>query len=276
MVKALSLEHQPSENGAVTLCWSMMIGLGLGVAFFSWLHHFFPQVFEVPVNPVGLPFSSFPEKLLKDLGIIFFSALLFAHSLRSYGLYRSTMFFLGSFIFTGLQESIWILLGRIEVVAPTYYFTKGIFWFFETPVSACLGWYCLAYSWTYVAGYLLPSRTILARAALAGFLAMNLDLWADPLATHSKSRHWIWLSGEHLRIFNIPLTNFVGWFLLIFVFALLVEQIPAWLKKYGTEKSTLIFLGWCLAADVVLLFGIGSIRRLLGFLPITNLTWWGI
>ena len=167
------------DESPTFLCWSMLSVLGLAVAFFSFVHHFYPGILNVPENQ-ALPFSSFAEKLTKDLGIILFAVLIFLHSLRVHGFFNSTMFFMGSFIFTGLQESIWILLGRFGVVAPTYYFTKGIFWFFETPVSACIGWYCLAYSLTWVSGYLLPGRTIVARGALAGFLAMNFDLWGDP------------------------------------------------------------------------------------------------
>ena len=268
--------NPPIREGGETLSWVMLAVLGLLIAFFTLLHHSYPQVFKVPVNR-DLPFSSFPEMLLIDLGTAFLAAFCFFHSLRAYGFYRSSIFVIGSFIFTGLQESIWILLGRFEVVGPSYYFTKAIFWFFETPaLFTCLGWYYLAYSTTYTAGYLLPHRSIWPRAVLAGLLAVNFDLWGDPLATHSKTLNWIWLSEEHLRIFSIPFTNFVGWFLLIFVFALFWERVPGLVQKHGTGKSALFFLSWCLVADVAILGLLGGIRWALSFIPFTNLTWWGI
>jgi hypothetical protein len=272
---ALLREPELKESAGRGLSWLMLSLLAVSVAFFAILHHYYPQVFRVP-DTRGFPFSSFPEVLLKELGTVFFAGLLFIHSLRVYGFFRTTMFFMGSFIFTGLQESIWILLGRFGIVEPTYYFTKGLFWFFETPMTACLGWYYLAYSTVYVAGYLLPGRSITGRAAMAGFLAMNFDLWADPLSTHQMTSHWVWLSDEHLRIFSIPFTNFVGWFLLIFVFAILFERIPGLVKKYGPGKCTLIFFSWLIAADVLILAFIWLIRRALSFIPYTNLTWWGI
>lgn len=263
------------DRFSVRLSVVMMALLGVLVIFFAALHHFYPQVFNVPRHE-GLPFSSFPEVLAKELGTMFFAGLLFIHSLRVHGFYRTTMFFMGSFIFTGLQESIWILLGRFGVVGPTYYFTKGLFWFFETPFTACLGWFFIAYSATYAAGYLLPGRKIIWRAALAGFMCMNFDLWGDPLSTHPRTTHWIWLSEEHLRIFSIPFTNFVGWFLLIFVFALLYERIPGLMKRHGFGKCTLIFFSWLITADVLILAFLAAIRWGLSFLPVTNLTWWGI
>lgn len=275
MTDSIVQEGKAKDDGGTALSWSMMVVLGIVVVFFALLHHFYPQVFRVP-DTRGFPFSSFPEVLLKEIGTAFFAGLLFVHSLRVYGLFRTTMFFMGSFIFTGLQESIWILLGRFGVVGPTYYFTKGLFWFFETPFTACLGWYCIAYSTTYVAGYLLPGRRILARAALAGLMAMNFDLWADPLSTHARTMHWVWLSQEHLRIFSIPFTNFVGWFLLIFVFALLFERIPDLTRKHGPGRCTLIFFSWLLVADVLILAFLAAIRWGLSFIPVTNLTWWGI
>jgi len=252
-----------------------MAGLGLATLVFSLLHHFLPEVFNVPENR-GVPLSSYPEMLAKDLMTVFFAALCFLHSLRALGWFRTTLFFMGSFVFTGLQESVWILFGRFELVGASYYFPKGIFWFFETPVSACLGWYYLAYSTMLVAGYLLRSSSILGRAALAGALAVDFDLWIDPLATQPETMNWVWLSKEPLRIFSIPSTNFAGWFLLIFVFAILFERVPDLLKKHGAGKCALIFFGWLLLADVALLFTLMGLRRLISFLPATNLTIGGI
>ena len=275
MTDSILQEGKAGDEAGAALSWTMMVVLGISVIFFAVLHHFFPQVFNVPRHE-GLPFSSFPEILVKELGAIFLAGLLFVHSLRVYGLFQTTMFFMGSFIFTGLQESIWILLGRFGVVGPTYYFTKGLLWFFETPFTACLGWYYIAYSTTYVAGYLLPGRRILARAALAGLMGMNFDLWADPLSTHPKTMHWVWLSQEHLQIFSIPFTNFLGWFLLIFIFALLFERIPHLTSKHGAGKCAMIFFSWLLMADVLILAFLAGIRWGLSFIPPTNLTWWGI
>jgi hypothetical protein len=270
-----NLVGQFNEPGA-GLSRIMLAVLGLLIVFFTLVHHFFPQVFNVPENR-GVPFSGLPEMLFIDIGTTSLGVLCFAHSLRIYGLYRSTMFLIGSFVFTGLQESIWIILGRFEVVGPSYYFTKAVFWFFETPaLFTCLGWYYLAYSTTSIAGNLLPGRSILPRAFLAGLLALNYDLCGDPIATHPANMNWIWLSQEHLRVFSIPFTNFVAWFLLIFVFALLFERIPGLVRKHGTGKSALIFFAWLLVADVLILAFLAGLRWLISFMPYTNLTWWGI
>ena len=48
----------------------------------------------------------------------------------------------------------------------------------------------------------------------AGLFAVCLDLLEDPLAHHNS--WWIWpQSAQKIYLFNVPLTNYVGWFLVI-------------------------------------------------------------
>lgn len=69
-----------------------------------------------------------------------------------------------------------------------------------------------------------PNWSILKQAALGSFLAMDLDLMMDPIAV--RKLYWQWLTGmpgdpfhfPQLCIFGVPFSNFLGWFLLIFIF----------------------------------------------------------
>lgn len=261
--------------------------------FFTVLHHGFPQVLDVPSNR-GLYLSSYPAMFAMDLGVIAMSWLCFRHAWRRRGLFAAAVFLGGSFVFTGVEESMWILLGRFALGAPkvipaaagggmvangTYYFTKGFFWFLETPVTACFGWFFLAYSVVYMADHLIPSASIIARAALGGFLAVNVDFWVDPVQTHPHYTSWVWakLPGG-LLLFGIPLTNFIGWFLLIFLFAIVFDRLPAMTKKHGPARAVLRFYGLLMAMEIgILIFFMvyGAVEQTV-FPKAINLTLWGI
>jgi len=51
----------------------------------------------------------------------------------------------------------------------------------------------------------------------------------------------------------VPISNFVGWFLLIFLFAILWEWMPALVRKWGRAKATIAFFGIVLITDVAML-----------------------
>jgi len=248
-----------------------------------------PRPIKISVPPDGallkaaLPGSSYGAMFLLDLIPIALAWLCFHHAWRRLGIYRAMLFLGGSFVFTGLEESMWILLGRFQEqlqalggaaaqeaalgaraheVTGTYYFTKGFFWFLETPLLACLGWFFVAYSCVYVADILLPKAKIIWRATLGGLLAVNLDLWLDPVQTHWAFLSWIWGEGDMIQIFSIPFSNFAGWFLLIFLFAIVFDKVPAMISRWGPVKTAFIFYSILFALEIgILLFFIvyGSI-----------------
>ncbi len=291
---SIAEQPDPAERRVV---WILVIGLLISTAFFTVLHHGFPQALNVPSNE-GVPYTDYPSMFILDLIPIGLAWLCFHHAWRRLGLYRAMLFLGGSFAFTGLEESMWILLGRysqeIQVALPfaqeaalgestqevsgTYYFTRGFFWFIETPVMACLGWFFVAYSCIYVARLLMPRARILGRAAVGGLLALNLDLWIDPVQTHEALISWVWAEQDPISIFSIPLSNFMGWFLLIFLFALVFERLPNMVKRWGPAKAAAYFYGILLALEIgILLFFViyGSIAVRLIPEPV-NLTIWGI
>jgi hypothetical protein len=236
------------------------------------------KVQEIPAGTVlrvSIPGSDYLTMFILDLIPIGLAWLCFHHGWRRLGMYRAMLFLGGSFVFTGLEESMWILLGRYTEqlralsgskelqdallteaaadVQGTYYFTKGFFWFLETPVLACLGWFFVAYSCVYVAELLLPRRSLTLRAGLGGLLAMNLDLWLDPVQTSNTFLSWIWAKGDRIEIFSIPLSNFMGWFLLIFLFALVFDRVPAMVRRWGPAKAALYFYSILFALEIGIL-----------------------
>ncbi|MBN1613324.1 MAG: carotenoid biosynthesis protein [Deltaproteobacteria bacterium] len=273
------------------LTYAVYVLLLLVIIFSTYLHHFQPQVFSVPDNKnieawqrpsfeqttihdrmtaeekertrlVGIPMAGDMSYLItNELIMLLLSWWCFRHARKHYGFWMASCFFIGSFVFTGLEESAWILSGRYlggtMSLAPggtiygTYWFTKGFGWFVETPVSACLGWFIYAYSCVWIAGRVFPKLSLLTRATVGGLTAMLIDMWQDPVLTSPELMNWVWGKADWLLIFGIPLYNFVGWFLLIFLFAIFWEKLPQIVRKYGQHQATIIFLLVCTVGSVI-------------------------
>ncbi len=111
-----------------------------------------------------------------------------------------------------------------------------------TPVSWWLILYC-AYNTTNlivgglgkIAGKgLRLSLAVLLMAGLDGLMAMNLDMLFDPIMVCPERKRWVWeFSGSY---FNIPIQNFLGWFLVGFTISLLI-------RLYDIRTGRTVFLG---------------------------------
>ena len=83
----------------------------VSVAISTVVHHLFPSVLDVP-SLEGIPMSSMPQMFILDLLTIGMGWLCFRHAWKRLGLFMALAFLGGSFIYTGIEESMWILLGR--------------------------------------------------------------------------------------------------------------------------------------------------------------------
>jgi uncharacterized membrane protein len=242
----------------------------------------------------GIPLSDYPAMFIMDSFTIVLSWLCFRHAWKRWGLFFAVAFLCGSFVYTGIEESMWILIGRfgmnIKTAIPgasdvasvtngTYYFTRGFFWFIETPLTACVGWFFLAYSCMYISELVFENGSRVWKAFIAGFIAMDIDLWLDPIQTHPKFVSWIWADQPGgLWVFSIPVTNFIGWFFLIFIFALVFDRLPEMIKKRGDVAALLRFYAILAAIELAILvffFVYGALEQTL-ISPKYNLTIWGI
>jgi len=282
----------PADKDEARVLTYAVYGLLLLVIMIStYLHHYQPQVLSVPSNMnlaawqapafeqttihdrmtvqerqqvqrAGIPMAkSTADLVVNELIMILLGWWCFRHARKHYGFWMASCFFIGSFVFTGLEESAWILTGRFlggtvslppgGTIYGTYWFTKGILWFVETPVNACLGWFVYAYSCVWIAGRVLPKMSLLTRATVGGLIAMGIDLWQDPVQTSPELVNWVWGKGDFLLFFGIPFYNFVGWFLLIFLFAIFWERLPEIAEKWGQRRAMAIFLSVSTVSSVI-------------------------
>jgi len=296
MARSLSSAYAPPDHSFdkrfACIAYSLVIIIML---FSTYIHHFQPQILRVPSNTdiSSWHYPPFQDTYLYDrmteserqkflaegvpngddmwyqFGIDIFTAflalLVLLHSLKHCGFWMSTCFLIGSFVFTGLEESMFILLGRFlpagvvnafgQPVTGTYWFTKGGLWFFECPFMACIGWYVMAYSCVLTAGTVFPKRGLLWRAFVGGMIAMTFDLWADPVVTSPEIVAWVWPKGGHWIIFGIPDTNFVGWFNLIFLFAIFWEMLPKLQARWGRARASVYFMLLLIATELAIAVG---------------------
>ncbi|MHA1292740.1 MAG: carotenoid biosynthesis protein [Promethearchaeota archaeon] len=233
------------------------IPLILIIIFSTILHHVYPGILQVP-NTRG-PY--FMKNILLDLILVDVAGIIVAlfvcyHGAKSDGLFKITCFVYGSIIFTGLEECYWILSGRFNLNPfGTYYFTRGGCWFLEIPLFTCLGWFVLAWCCVYISKIIFPNSNYIFHAFLGAIMAVSLDFFIDPVMVNLGSASvysdsvgmWVWLTDPDTSflIFSIPFFNFLGWFLVIFLFALLYGFTlnDDKIIKRGKTKSALLFFG---------------------------------
>jgi uncharacterized membrane protein len=164
--------------------------------------------------------------VVAELGFAIFGTAVFYAGARRFGVWRTTVFFLGSILWTGPLENFAVLRG-----AYTYYGYVGrllpnypgyLMWLGLLPFWIVLGWFVFAMSGFLIFhDVLLTKKRALIQACASALFAVNIDLMMDPVA--SSNSLWIWLTGS-FRIYGVPLFNFIGWFLLIFLYDLIAQH----------------------------------------------------
>lgn len=226
------------------------------IAFTTILHHIFPQILQVPnvrgpytIKPLWLDLFYF------DSITIILSIIIIYHGIKTHGKFKTICFFYGSIVFAGLEECLWILSGRYNLIPfKTYFFTRGGLWFLEIPLSVCLMWFIIVWCCLYIAEIIFPNKKFLFHAFIAGIFAVSLDLFIDPMMVNygavsmfsDSEGMWVWLSNpsKTFMIFSIPFFNFLGWFFVIFglswLYGYFLEDQK--IEERGKKKSLLFFI----------------------------------
>ncbi|MHA1150301.1 MAG: carotenoid biosynthesis protein [Promethearchaeota archaeon] len=159
------------------------------------------------------------------------AVLVWIHGIKFRGIYKMLLLFCASIIIGGGMENINSIFGG-------YYYPGSLLtWYWgHCPFDIILGWFVIIYCCSYFSHILIGKGegsfpllgigtvyengidkhftflTIL-RAALAGIIAVNLDMFIDPVAV--ENGWWIW-TVPSLYIQGVPIANYLGWFFLIF------------------------------------------------------------
>ncbi len=162
--------------------------------------------------------------IIAELGAFLIAGLVFYGLKKRYGWTVASFFLLGSILWTTPLETLGISTGSYTYSAfagslfpgyPGYFVWIGI-----VPLWIEMGWFIVsASSFVVFHDVLLPRSRAVAAALFAGLFAVDLDLMIDPVA--SSNRLWVWL-GPSLSFMGIPLYNYVGWFLMIFLYDIII------------------------------------------------------
>jgi putative membrane protein len=193
--------------------------------FTTWYSLLAPR-FDLPKIPNILYISSFAS--------FGFSLL---HAGKREGWKRAFFFLFLVFVISILFESVGVMTGR--VYGHYHYSDKlGYKLFGLVPAIIPIAWYMMMYPAFVIADILTPktwspAKRILPLAAIGGLVMTAWDVVMDPLM--SRGGNWIWERGG--AYYDIPLQNFWGWWLTVFV----IFVLYLWLGKRKTLKSSPAF-----------------------------------
>jgi uncharacterized membrane protein len=170
--------------------------------------------------------ANLASPVVAELGTIVLAALVFYAASKRYGVFRAGLFLAGALVWTSIIENLAAVAGEYS-----YYYYAGqllpgypgyLFWVGMVPLWILLGWFVLSMSgFVIFHEVLLSTRGAVVQAAASGLFALNVDLMLDPAA--SANNLWIWQTGSFSYL-GVPLANFFGWFLLIFVYDIIVGR----------------------------------------------------
>jgi uncharacterized membrane protein len=161
----------------------------------------------------GVPYHPILTPLLTLLAFVF--AIL--HSTQNLGWKKAAILLGLTFGISLLFESVGVATGW--VYGPYYYTSKlGPKFLGLVPLLIPVAWFMMTYPSYVIARYIAPvmTRTWVYRlivAALGAVVMTAWDLAMDPMMV--AGGHWVWEQGG--AYFGVPLQNFWGWWLTIFV-----------------------------------------------------------
>jgi uncharacterized membrane protein len=185
------------------------------------------------------------------------------YSYRRYGWKKTIMYFLPMIITSLFIESAGVASGRYVYSGYLVYLSVvgG-----EVPLSIILAWSANLFLFMNISRHLItryyPKRNrlqIIFIALLAGIVGVCVDLLEDPIAHHNN--WWLWkgsLAG--LKYYDVPILNFIGWFLLLFFMTLATLLIER--SRFTENRKVLIAITSISITGTIVFIVHGGIVRL--------------
>ena len=156
-------------------------------------------------------------------------AFVFLHSWIKLRGKNTIIFFTIMYAFGFISE---LLGAKYGWIFGNYYYNSDTFFFGVEPFMTPISWTIIIYTAYTITNLLLsgfnrekfsiqykilPAGAILLiiLSSIDGLIAMNLDMILDPVNVDSSIAGWVWIDGG--PYYNIPISNFIGWFLVTFL-----------------------------------------------------------
>ncbi len=202
------------------------------------------------------------------IGIVWASLVIYSYI--RYGAKRTIMYFVPMIIAALFIESAGVASGR-------YYYPGYLIYLSVVgggvPLIIVLAWSAnlfLFYNMgKHIIFYLYQKKNYLQVflvSLTAGFTAVFLDLLEDPLAHYNN--WWVWQEAlVGVKFYDVPLLNFVGWFVLIFFMSfatLLIER-----SRFSENRKVLISISSISITGIIIFIVHGLLLRLLQMLGLS-------
>ncbi len=196
--------------------------------------------------------------------------VLVIYSYKKYGTKMTLMYFLPIIIATFMIESAGVASGR-------YYYPGYILYLSivggGVPLIIILAWSVNLFLFMNLGRHFISKVytkrnlvQIIFISATAGLFGVCLDLLEDPLAHYNN--WWIWeTSLEGIKYFDVPILNFIGWFMLIFfmsIATLLIER-----SKFSENRKVLLSISSLAITGGVIFVVHGAIVKLFEFIGLS-------
>ena len=171
---------------------------------------YFLYIFSIVLPAILILIYPIGRRITDSLGfIIFLLFLLYEYFMFKGDLWKLFLTgFVTGFLFELLGTSTGFPFGNYKYVA-----FKSIM-FLGVPIPVAIAWGIYITVAYVTAIYLLrpnDSSHGISKYILPPILMVNIDLALDPVMV--SRRLWVWTDDFPIRWFNVPVTNFIGWFI---------------------------------------------------------------
>ena len=234
---------------------------------------------------LGYLYSIFYPKILilSILGFLWVYiafAFVLIHSSLSLGKKKTAIFFVITFIFGLISELVGVKFGWIF---GNYYYNLVLTpfnLFGLVPLVTPISWAIIIYMSYTITNIILfgfgskkpniewnrPVYTILLIVLLScidGLIATNMDMMIDPVSVSRTG--WFWIGGG--PYFGIPISNFIGWFLVAFSATIIFRSYESFKKKYESSHSS-IFVSSSMICLFLMFFVIYALQAFVSGNPV--------
>lgn len=177
------------------------------------------------------------------------------YAMKTFGTVKGVMLSIAICISTFLIEG---LSAHFDIFFGNYDYTERFPpLLFGVPIGIGFAWLVMI-----MAGHALSrnfsSRYV--RACVAALYVVALDLVLDPVAFVSKE-YWIW--QEESNYYGIPLSNFIGWFLVAFVWQLILSVFTTNLNRSLDKQIKYVF--WTIVLLFITLAFVSSLYKAIAY-----------
>ena len=214
----------------------------------------------------------FPLDVLSSYWMHFAFTFVLLHSAFTLGNKKTALFFALSLFLGFFSEFLGVKYGLFF----GHYYYSSPFFFDAVPLMTPISWAIIIYMCYGVTNFIMQCAggekpnlrdnwlrifiMIIVLSSVDGLCAMNLDMIIDPIAVLPSVAAWVWIGGG--PYFDVPISNFIGWFMVVFVATFIFRFYESRSKKTKIQEKEEYKFVYLLPA-VYLLYFLGHATKAL-------------